>query len=188
MNETNGIEQHILAQDSWVLALEGIFALIIGFLILFWPGMTLVTLTIFVGAFALVSGIFTLVGALKAKKGSRGLAILHGVAGIIFGCIIFAWPIATTVVLLWFIMAWLVVSGIFRIVAGFSLPKGDASKGLLILNGFLALIIGILLVALPPVEGLFTTALLIGFYGIFGGITLIMLSFMAKSVQPQMGA
>lgn len=188
MNETTGMEQTMLAQDSWVLALEGIFALIIGFLILFWPGMTLVTLTIFVGAFALVSGIFTLVGALKAKKGSRGLAILHGVVGIIFGCIIFAWPIATTVVLLWFIMAWLVVSGIIRIVAGFSLPKGDVSKGLLILNGFLALIIGILLIALPPIEGLLTTAILIGFYGIFGGITLIMLSFMAKSVQSQMGA
>ena len=188
MNETTGMEQAMLAQDSWVLALEGIFALIIGFLILFWPAMSLVTLTLFVGAFALVSGIFTLVGALKAKKGNRGLEILHGVAGIIFGCIIFAWPIATTVMLLWFVMAWLVVSGIFRIVAGFSLPKGDMSKGLLILNGFLALIIGILLIALPPGEGLLTTAILIGFYGIFGGITLIMLSFMSKSVQSQMGA
>ncbi|KAF5435954.1 putative membrane protein HdeD, DUF308 family [Candidatus Methanophagaceae archaeon] len=68
MNETTGMEQAMLAQDSWVLALEGIFALIIGFLILFWPAMSLVTLTLFVGAFALVSGIFTLVGALKAKK------------------------------------------------------------------------------------------------------------------------
>ncbi len=88
-------------------------------------------------------------------------------------------------VILWLIMIWLVVSGIFKIVGAFALPKGDGSKGLLVVNGVLALIIGVLLLCLPLLEGLLTMAILIGFYGIFGGITLISLAFVAKSARGQ---
>jgi uncharacterized membrane protein HdeD (DUF308 family) len=85
-------------------------------------------------------------------------------------------------------MAWLVVSGIFKIAGVFALPKGDGSKGLLIVNGFLALIIGVLLLCLPLLEGLLTMAILIAFFGIFSGITLILLAFVAKSAQGQIAA
>jgi hypothetical protein len=47
MNEMKGIEQGILAQESWALAVEGVIALIIGFLILFWPP-AVVSITIIV--------------------------------------------------------------------------------------------------------------------------------------------
>ena len=187
MVEMYGMERSILAQESWALAVEGVIALIIGFLILFWPP-AVVSITILVGAFALVWGIFALVSSIKADKGRRWVLILEGVCGIIFGLIILFWPGISTLVIMWLIMIWLVVIGIFKIVGGFALPKGDASKGLLIVNGFLALIIGVLLLCLPLLEGLLTMAILIGFYGIFGGITLISLAFMAKSAQKQVAA
>jgi len=182
-----GIEQGILAQESLSLAVEGVIALIIGFLILFWPP-AVVSITIVVGAFAFVWGIFALVSSIKADKGRRWVLILEGVCGIIFGLIILFWPGISTLVILWLIMIWLVVIGIFKIVGGFMLPKGDASKGLLIVNGFLALIIGVLLLCLPLLEGLLTMAILIAFFGIFSGITLISLAFVAKSAQGQIAA
>jgi uncharacterized membrane protein HdeD (DUF308 family) len=86
---------------------------------------------------------------------------------------------------MWLIMIWLFVIGIFKIVGGFMLPKGDASKGLLIVNGFLALIIGVLLLALPFLTAAITMAILIAFFAIFSGITLISLAFVAKSVRGQ---
>jgi len=192
MNESVGVEQkiqqYILAQESWVLALQGILALIIGFLILTWPAMTVVMLAIFVGAFAFADGIFALVALTKAEKWRRGLLILHGVVGIAFGLIILIWPGISTVMLLWFIMAWILVTGIFKLVAAFALPKGDSSKWLLALNGILSVIIGVLLISLPAAEGLLVMAILIGFYGIFGGITLISLAFMVNSMQAQVAA
>ncbi|NAS88402.1 hypothetical protein C4E24_01470 [ANME-1 cluster archaeon AG-394-G21] len=70
-------------------------------------------------------------------------------------------------------------------VGGFTLPKGDASKGLLIVNGVLALIIGVLLLALPFLTAAITMAILIAFYAISSGITLISLAFVSKSVRGQ---
>ncbi|MGB7001642.1 MAG: DUF308 domain-containing protein [Halobacteriota archaeon] len=78
--------------------------------------------------------------------------------------------------------------GIFKIVGGLTLPKGDGSKGLLVVNGVLALIIGVLLLSLPFLEGLLTMAILIAFFGIFSGIMLISLAFVAKSAQGQIAA
>ena len=184
MNEIKGIERSILAQESWALAVEGVIALIIGFMILFWPP-AVVSIIIVVGAFAFVWGIFALVASIKADKGRRWLRILEGVCGIVLGLLILLWPGISTVVILWLIMIWLVVTGIFKIVGAFALPKGDASKGLLVVNGFLALIIGVLLLSLPLLGGLLTMAILIGFYGIFAGITLISLAFVAKSARGQ---
>jgi len=187
MNEMKGMERGILAQESWALAVEGVIALIIGFLILFWPP-AVVSITIVVGAFAFVWGIFALVSSIKADKGRRWVLILEGVCGIILGLILLAWPGISTLVIMWLIMIWLVVIGIFRIVGGFTLPKGDASKGLLIVNGFLALIIGVLLLSLPFLTAAITMAILIAFYAIFSGITLISLAFVAKSAQGQIAA
>jgi uncharacterized membrane protein HdeD (DUF308 family) len=187
MDEMKELERSILAQESWVLAVEGVIALIIGFMILFWPP-ALVYIFEIVGAFAFVWGIFALVASIKADKGRRWLLILEGVCGIILGLIILFRPVIFTAVILWFIMAWLVVSGIFKIAGGFALPKGDGSKGLLIVNGFLALIIGVLLLSFPLLEGLLAMAILIAFFGIFSGMTLISLAFVAKSAQGQIVA
>ena len=70
------------------MALQGILALVIGFLILLWPEMTLYILVILVGVFALLDGIFAFVARIKAEKGRRGLLILQGVLGIALGLII----------------------------------------------------------------------------------------------------
>jgi uncharacterized membrane protein HdeD (DUF308 family) len=45
---------HALAKNWWILLLRGIAAIIFGVLALGWPGMTLLTLILFYGAFALV--------------------------------------------------------------------------------------------------------------------------------------
>ena len=187
MDEMEGLERSVLAQESWALAVEGVIALIFGFLILLWP-LTVVMLFIFIGAFAFVWGIFALLASIKADKGRRWVRILEGVCGIIFGLIVMIRPGVSTVVLMWLIMIWLVVSGIFKIVGAFALPKGDGNKGLLVVNGVLALIIGVLLLSLPFLEGALTMAILIGFYGIFSGIMLISLAFVAKSARGQTAA
>ena len=54
---------HALAKSWWVLLLRGIAAIIFGVLAFAWPGLTLVTLVLLYGAFALVDGVLSLVAA-----------------------------------------------------------------------------------------------------------------------------
>ena len=54
---------HALAKNWWLLLLRGIAAIVFGVLAFVWPGLTLVTLILFYGAFALVDGVIALVAA-----------------------------------------------------------------------------------------------------------------------------
>ena len=57
---------HALAKSWWVLLLRGIAAIIFGVLAFAWPGLTLVTLVLLYGAFALVDGVLSLIAAFTA--------------------------------------------------------------------------------------------------------------------------
>jgi len=169
-------ENRYLGRQPWSMAAEGIIALIIGALILAWPGMTLVTLTWIVGIFILLAGICALIALIGSYKGQRAVLIAGGLLGIILGCIFLAWPIDTTVVLLWLLMIWLVLYGIYRIVHAIRQPPEDHSRWLDICLGIISLVIGVLLIALPALEGLEVLALLLGIYAVIAGIILISLA------------
>jgi len=169
-------EDRYLGRQPWSMAAEGILALIIGALILAWPGMTLVTLTWIVGIFVFLAGICALIALIGSQKGQRGVLIAGGLLGIILGCIFLAWPIGTTVVLLWLLMIWLVLYGIYRIVHAIRQPPEDHSRWLDICLGIISLVVGVLLIALPALEGLEVLALLLGIYAVIAGIILICLA------------
>src|SRR5262249_56182394 len=57
---------HALAKGWWLVLLRGIAAILFGILAIVWPGITLLTLVILYGAYALADGIFALAGAFSA--------------------------------------------------------------------------------------------------------------------------
>src|SRR5205814_1429171 len=78
------------------------------------PGLTLTTLVLLFGAFALVDGVFTLGHAFtRGRQTGWGLVwmILMGVAGIGAGIVTFFWPGITALALLYVIAAWALVTG-----------------------------------------------------------------------------
>ncbi len=54
-----------LARNWWALALRGVAAVLFGLLTFFLPGITLVTLVLLFGAYALVDGLFNLLPSLR---------------------------------------------------------------------------------------------------------------------------
>src|SRR3954462_618378 len=90
---------HALARYWWLILLRGIAAIIFGVLAFIWPGITLVTLVLFWGAFALVEGVLERAPAIMGgNMGLRWWLALIGIAGIAAGVVTFMWPGVTALV------------------------------------------------------------------------------------------
>src|SRR5262245_65305204 len=75
----------------WWLGLNGILSIALGVVIVVWPDISLYSLVIVFGAYALVRGIFGVATALSGPKyDGRGWLILSSLASIVFGVIVFA--------------------------------------------------------------------------------------------------
>jgi len=108
---------HALAKNWWMLLLRGIAAIIFGVLAFAWPGMTLLTLIMFYGAFALVDGVLAIIAAIAGgAPAPRWWLAVVGLLGIATGVLMFTMPGLTALVLLYFIAGWAIATGAFQIV------------------------------------------------------------------------
>src|SRR6476660_7266817 len=130
---------HALARRWWLILLRGIVAILFGILAFVWPGITLVTMVLFWGAFMLIDGILALMNAIMGgNPGSRWWLALVGIAGIAAGILTFASPGAALVVLLAFIAAWAIVLGIFQIIGAIRMRKEIDNEWSIGLSGALS--------------------------------------------------
>jgi uncharacterized membrane protein HdeD (DUF308 family) len=174
-----------LGQNWWLFLLRGLAALAFGILTLIWPGITLLTLIIFFGAYALIDGIFAVSAGIfgTTNIAPRWWLILVGLFGIIAGIGTFAWPAITAIVLLFFIAGWAIAIGLFQIVGAIQLRKEIENEWWLVLKGALSVLFGIALIMWPG-AGVLALAWLIGFYAILFGILTIGFAFNVKKYRP----
>src|SRR4051812_17329883 len=168
---------HALAKNWWLVMLRGIAGIVFGVLAFVWPGLTLLTLVLFYGAYALVDGVLALVAAFTggAKPVPSWWLILIGIAGIAAGAVTFLWPGITALVLIFFIGGWAIAHGIFEIVGAIKLRKEIDNEWWLILAGALSVIFG-LIVLISPGAGALGLIWMIGTYSIIFGAMLVGLS------------
>jgi uncharacterized membrane protein HdeD (DUF308 family) len=166
---------HTLTANWWALALRGLVAVLFGLLTFFLPGITLVTLVLLFGAYALADGVFNVIAFFRVASHQWAL-LIEGVVGIIAGVLTFAWPAITAIVLLYLIAFWAILTGVFEILAGIRLRKTIANEWLLLLMGVLSLLFG-LLILFAPGTGALAIVLWIGAYALVFGIFLLALAF-----------
>jgi uncharacterized membrane protein HdeD (DUF308 family) len=171
-----------LADNWWLLLLRGIVAILFGILAFVWPGITLLTLIFFWGAYAVADGIFALWSAISGKGGelgSRWWLALVGICGVVAGLLAFVLPGVTALVLLLFIAAWAIVTGVLQVWGAIRLRKEIEGEWLLILSGLLSVAFGLVLVAWPG-AGVLAVIWLIGAFAIVEGVIYAALSFRLK--------
>jgi len=166
---------------GWIM-LRGVAAVIFGVLALVWPGVTLVILTLFFGAYALTDGVFALIVAYKKREGRRPVwpLVVIGLLGIAAGIVTFLWPGMTALALLIFIAVWALFIGIFQIAAAIRLRKEIENEWWLGLSGALSVLFGLLMIASPG-AGALAVIWLIAAYSILFGMMLIALGFRLKA-------
>lgn len=168
-----------LAKNWWLILLRGICAVIFGVLTFVWPGVTLVTLVLLYGFFALADGALALFAAITGDKGDtpapRWWLAAIGILGICAGVLTLLWPGMTAMVLLVFIAAWSIATGIMQIVGAIRLRKEIEDEWLLIASGALSVLFGLLLLAWPG-AGALAMVLVIGSFAILYGLLSITFS------------
>lgn len=171
---------HALAKNWWLLLLRGIAAILFGVLAFAWPGITLLSLVILYGFYALLDGLFAILAAIKGGNiESRWWLILIGILGVAAGLVTFFWTGITALVLIMFIGAWALIHGIFEIVGAIKIRKEIDNEWWLILSGALSVIFG-LAVLIMPGAGALALIWLIGAYAIIFGGMLVGFAFRLK--------
>jgi uncharacterized membrane protein HdeD (DUF308 family) len=166
---------HTLAAKWWALALRGLVAVLFGLLTLFLPGLTLVTLVLLFGAYALVDGILNLIAFFRVASHHWAL-LVESVIGILAGVLTFAWPAITGLFLLYVIAFWAVLTGIFEIIAGIRLRKVVTHEWLLLVIGAVSVLFGVFILFAPG-AGALAIVLWLGAYALVFGVFLLALAF-----------
>ena len=150
-SETERSMLHALAGCWWLLLLRGVAAILFGVLAFIWPDLTLVTLVLLYGAYALVDGVLSLWAAFQGgpKPVPTWWLIVAGIAGIAAGLVTFAWPGLTAVLLVMFIGVWAIVHGIVEIVGAIQLRKEIQNEWMLILSGVVSVLFGVIVLVAP---------------------------------------
>ena len=118
------------AEPRWWLALVGILGIGAGIATLMWPGLTGIILLYLIAGWAIASGIFEIVGAIRLRKeiDDEWLLIASGVVSVIFGLLILANPGAGALGVAFAIGAFAVLFGVLQVALSMRLKKMAAVR------------------------------------------------------------
>jgi uncharacterized membrane protein HdeD (DUF308 family) len=107
----------------WAVLLEGIVGVAIGLLTFLRPNITALGLVYSIGAWAFITGIFEIVAAIELRRviTDEWMMILSGLLSILFSVVLFVFPGAAGLSLVWLIGIYAIVFGISIIVLAFRL-------------------------------------------------------------------
>jgi uncharacterized membrane protein HdeD (DUF308 family) len=164
----------VLTERWWAPVLRGIAAILFGVLALAAPSIGLLTLVLMWGAYAIADGAFNMILATRVgRAGERwGWFVFEGIVSIAAGVLAFVYPGITTLVLLYLIGGWAIVTGIAEISAAVKLRQIVKGEWMLGLAGVLSIAFGVLLFVYPS-SGALALVWLISTYAILFGLVLV---------------
>ncbi len=159
-----------LTRKWWLVALRGIIAIAFGIVALVYPGITMMVLALFFGAYVFVDGVCAVAAGFAHGGREAVWYVLEGILGIAVGLATFFYPGITAQALVYLLGLWAILTGIFEVIAGFELPI--SRDWLLALAGVASIVFGVLMFA-NPASGAVAVVWLIGIYALVFGVTLL---------------
>ena len=157
------------------MAVGGVVAIVLGVMILVWPGATLNVVAVLFGLYFLIGGIARIVRGIVMVGGSAGVRVLNillGVLLLVAGVIGIRNPIGTIAVLGMVIgISWL-IEGVAALVE----TSTDSSRWFGILFAVISIVAGIV-VLLSPVNSLGVLVIVGGVFLIVSGLVQLVMSF-----------
>ena len=164
---------------NWIAsALKGILALAFGVLIFIDPSRSIILLATYFGIFALVGGLIALGYAfrIRQKGGTGGFWLIEGSINILIGLIIIFYPHISVSIFIAFFGIWAIIISLLQLSTYNRLRALNMNGGLILFNGILSFIVGLLLL-FNPFEGAVIIAVIIGVYALIYGFFSIYTAF-----------
>jgi uncharacterized membrane protein HdeD (DUF308 family) len=167
----------------WTVLLRGVVAVIFGIMAFAWPHLTIATLALLFGWYALIHGIFAIIAAIcyRPEAGNRWLLSLEGAVAIWAGVVTLRSPMTTALVLIFFVWIWAIATGILRIAEAIRLRKQISGEVWLVLSGVVTVAFGVMLM-LRPVASLIALAWVLAAYALLFGLLEILLGLELRNV------
>ncbi|MER5749547.1 HdeD family acid-resistance protein [Streptomyces sp. NPDC002088] len=160
-----------LSEAAWqVVLITGVASLILGILVLVWPGASLHAAGILFGVYLVISGVLQLSSAFGTHKTTslRVLAFISGALSILLGLLCFRGPMQSLLLLgLWIGIGWL-IRGITQTLAAVH-DRSMPARGWQIFLGIVTFIAGIVLID-SPIESVAILTLVAGIWLVAVGI------------------
>ena len=156
-------------ERDWGLVLGGIALAIAGLVLMFWPGLTMVTLATVAGIMFIAAGVVDAINMFRFRhvRGISVWAVINALCNLILGVLFLIHPITGAVVLAWFVGAFVIAYGVFAITAAIGLRKSGVSWDWMLCNGIVSVICGAGFFFLPEMIVYF-----VSFFLIIRGVTM----------------
>jgi uncharacterized membrane protein HdeD (DUF308 family) len=177
------MEKKSVTTPTWsraLLVIFGLVAIVASIFVLAVPGIALLTLVfllsfslLFVGLSRLARGI----SLSKLSKGHRVLDVLGGLLGIAIGIIVFLFPLLGIGTLVFMLAFGAMIYGIVSVTIGASVTQlARGLRALVMLSGFLAIILSVIVLVRPAVA-ILTLIFILSVSFMINGIESIVLAF-----------
>lgn len=174
--------EEIKKSTSWVIFLS-IVLIILGVLAIIAPAIASAFFTAIMGWIALISGIIMVVQSFRSDPvRGRWLSLVVGIFYAVAGIYILFNLVAAVATLTLAFGILFVVEGIYTIIMGFTQKVGHSMSWLVVLNGVITLILGILVLNSWPVSALWLIGLYVGISLLLSGISLLAAALAARKV------
>lgn len=169
----------------WFLAL-GAALIVLGTVLLGSPLMASLATALVFGVMLIIGGLFECVGSFWSREWSGFfLHLLSGVLSVVVGLLFVRMPVTALETMTLLLACFLIVGGVFRMIAAFSVRY--TSWIWPFLGGLIDLVLGLMIWAQWPVSGLWVIGLFVGISLIFRGVSWVMLGLAVRSL-PRAGA
>ena len=108
-------------EEWWLILLLGLVSIGAGVIAIVHPGLTALVLVLVIGANALVTGVLDIATAIRLRKTMRGewLLVLSGIVSVVFGVLVFLFPGAGALALVWLISVHALATGALLLALAF---------------------------------------------------------------------
>ena len=172
--------------------LSGILSLILGVLVLAWPGRTILVAAVLFGVYLLITGIAQVIFAfaLHVSAGSRILLFISGAASLILAVLAFRHFGTDQLTAILLLAIWIGIGFIFRGVATTISAISDPNlpgRAWSIFVGVISLLAGIVVLA-SPFTSIVTLAIVVGVWFVVIGVFEIVSSFAIRKASKTLGS
>jgi uncharacterized membrane protein HdeD (DUF308 family) len=168
-------------KNWWFLTISGFTAILFGLLVLFFTEEFIKTAIFYFGLVILITGLILLLTTFYYVKQNKNISMItiQSIATIAIGLIIMVFPQRSLELFLVVVGLWCIIIGILQLVILFFLSKILVHWPVLLINGLLTIVLGII-IFFHPFEIADTIGKLVAIFSIVFGITMIYLSFVIR--------